>query len=154
MVFWAFHDPENRRRYRMALDVNKDDKLSREELPERLRDGFARADANNDGSISKQEHIAIVSRGQQQAKKGPQSRPVPPEIEALRDIAYADTENARQKLDLFLPKTRTRSRRGASPISITRPSRFGRCRRCGPSPPQTRNEWLSFSMPHATTRPA
>jgi acetyl esterase/lipase len=88
------------------MDANKDGKLSREELPERFRETFSRVDSNTDGAISKEEHLAIAKRGQQQAKKGVQSRPVPPEIEALRDIAYADTENARQKLDLYLPKVR------------------------------------------------
>lgn len=92
------------------LDTNKDGRLSREEMPERLRENFARVDANNDGSISKEEHLAVVSRTRQtqdKAKKdGTQPRPVPPDIEALRDLAYADTDNPRQKLDLYLPKAR------------------------------------------------
>jgi acetyl esterase/lipase len=96
------------------MDVNKDGKLSREELPERFRENFSRVDTNNDGSISKEEHLAILKRSQQQTKKGVQARPVPPEIEALRDIAYADTENARQKLDLYLPKVR----KGDKPLPV------------------------------------
>jgi len=92
------------------LDTNKDGKLSREEMPERLRETFARVDANSDGSISKEEHLAVLSRtrqAQDKAKKdGTQPRPVPPDIEALRDLAYADTDNSRQKLDLYLPKAR------------------------------------------------
>jgi len=96
------------------LDANKDGKLTREEMPERFRENFSRADTNNDGGISKEEHLSILQRAQQQAKKGAQARPVPPEIEALRDIAYADTENARQKLDLYLPK----ARKGDKPLPV------------------------------------
>jgi acetyl esterase/lipase len=89
-----------------VLDVNKDGKLSREELPERFRSGFTRADTNNDGGISKEEHQAVISRGQQQVKKSMTARALPPGIEALRDLPYAETENPRQKLDLYLPKER------------------------------------------------
>ncbi|WP_146851063.1 alpha/beta hydrolase fold domain-containing protein [Brevifollis gellanilyticus] len=94
-----------------ALDTNKDGKLSKEEMPERFRENFSRVDANSDGSISKEEHVAVLTRSQQrqdQAKKkdGSQPRPVPEGIEAQRDLAYADTDNPRQKLDLYLPKAR------------------------------------------------
>ena len=92
------------------LDTNKDGKLSREEMPERLRENFSRVDSNSDGSISKEEHMVVLNRTQQRQDKtkkgGPQPQPVPPEIEALRDLAYADTDNPRQKLDLYLPKAR------------------------------------------------
>jgi acetyl esterase/lipase len=97
-----------------VMDVDKDGKLSRTELPERFREGFARADTNNDGSISKEEHLAVVNRGQQQAKKGAQTRPLPPGVEALRDLPYAETDNPRQKLDLFLPK----ARKGDKPLPV------------------------------------
>jgi acetyl esterase/lipase len=97
-----------------VMDVDKDGKLSRTELPERFREGFARADTNNDGSISKEEHLAVVNRSQQQAKKGAQTRPLPPGVEALRDLPYAKTDNPRQKLDLFLPK----SRKGDQPLPV------------------------------------
>ena len=36
----------------------------------------------------------------------PQALPVPPSVEAKLDLAYAGTENVRQRLDLFLPKNR------------------------------------------------
>lgn len=93
-----------------ALDTNKDGKLSKEEMPERFRENFSRVDSNGDGAISKEEHVAVLGRSQQRqdtGKKGaPQPRPVPPEIEAMRDLPYADTDNPRQKLDLYLPKAR------------------------------------------------
>lgn len=97
-----------------VMDVNKDGKLSREELPERFRGGFTRADTNNDGGISKEEHLAVISRGQQQAKKSTTARALPPGIEALRDLPYAEPENPRQKLDLFLPK----DRKGEKPLPV------------------------------------
>lgn len=97
-----------------VMDVNKDGKLSRMELPERFREGFARADTNNDGSISKEEHLAVVNRGQQQTKNGAQGRPLPPGVEALRDLPYAETDNPRQKLDLFLPK----AHKGDKPLPV------------------------------------
>ncbi|MCA1962778.1 MAG: alpha/beta hydrolase fold domain-containing protein [Prosthecobacter sp.] len=92
------------------MDVDKNGRLSREELPERLRANFDRVDTNGDGAISREEHEAVVNRmrQQQQAGKGapPQARALPPEIEALRDLPYAGTDNPRQKLDLYLPKVR------------------------------------------------
>ncbi|MES2593787.1 MAG: alpha/beta hydrolase fold domain-containing protein [Verrucomicrobiota bacterium] len=101
-----------------ALDTNKDGKMSREEMPERFRDNFSRVDANSDGSISKEEHIAVLTRSQQRqdkaSKGGPQPRPVPEGIEALRDLAYAGTDNPRQKLDLYLPK----ARKGDKPLPV------------------------------------
>jgi acetyl esterase/lipase len=87
------------------VDLNQDGKISREELPERLRANFDRADADKDGGISKAEHIAALTRMAGQANKAG-ARQIPADIEAFLDLPYADTENARQKLDLYLPKTR------------------------------------------------
>jgi acetyl esterase/lipase len=87
------------------VDLNQDGKISREELPERLRANFDRADADKDGGISKAEHIAALTRMAGQAKKSG-ARQIPADIEAFLDLPYADTDNPRQKLDLFLPKNR------------------------------------------------
>lgn len=86
-------------------DLNKDGKLTREELPERFRANFDRVDANKDGSISKDEHIAALARQKGQIRKGG-TRAVPADIESQIDLPYADTDNPRQKLDLYLPKVR------------------------------------------------
>ncbi|MEQ1751035.1 MAG: carboxylesterase, partial [Prosthecobacter sp.] len=81
-------------------DINKDGKLNREELPERFRANFDRVDANKDGGISKEEHITAFTRQQGQAKKGG-ARAVPADIESHLDLPYAETDNPRQKLDLY-----------------------------------------------------
>lgn len=83
------------------LDQNHDGKISKEEMPERLRPNFDRVDSNHDGGISKEEHLAVVGN-----RKNAGPAQLPEGIEALRDLAYADTDNPRQKLDLYLPKTR------------------------------------------------
>jgi len=88
-------------------DKNGDGKLSREELPERLRRNFDRVDANRDGSISLEEHRAAAQRlAERTAQRGgPARSPDAPEgVIAKRDIPYAGTDNPRQKLDLYLPK--------------------------------------------------
>jgi len=88
-----------------VTDANKDGKLSPEELPERLRPNIGRVDTNKDGFISREEHMAFAGKAQQgRPAVGP--RPLPPGVEAKLDLAYANTENPRQKLDLYLPKLR------------------------------------------------
>lgn len=86
-------------------DINKDGRLTREELPERFRANFDRVDANKDGSISKDEHITALARQKGQIKRGGM-RAIPADIESHLDLPYAETENPRQKLDLYLPKVR------------------------------------------------
>lgn len=86
------------------VDANKDGQLSKEELPERLRGNFSRVDTDNDGFISKAEHQAVLARSQSAAKSAAK-KPIPSGITAHLDLPYADTENPRQRLDLYLPKT-------------------------------------------------
>lgn len=81
-------------------DKNKDGKLSKEELPEGARRNFAKADKNSDGSISLAEHEVFRNRGRQAAAQANQN------ITLKRDLAYAGTDNPRQKLDLLLPNKR------------------------------------------------
>ena len=56
------------------MDANKDGKLSRDELPERIRENFARIDANGDGSVSVEE-FAQIGR---QFGKAPPAAPTSP----------------------------------------------------------------------------
>ncbi|MDP7286894.1 MAG: alpha/beta hydrolase fold domain-containing protein [Phycisphaerae bacterium] len=82
-------------------DRNSDGKLTRDELPAGARKNFGRVDTDKNGFISVKEHSAFLSR-----KRPGRQRPQPKGIDITRDIAYADNDNPRQKLDLFLPKTR------------------------------------------------
>lgn len=87
------------------LDQNHDGKISREELPEALRPNFDRVDTNHDGGISPDEHLAVIGG----ARGAPGNKGNPPDlsgIEVLRDLPYAETENPRQRLDVYLPKAR------------------------------------------------
>lgn len=88
------------------MDLNHDGQLDRQELPDRLRAHFDRVDTDKSGSISKAEHLKALSRSKgPDAKTSP--RTIPSGIEALLDLPYADSDNPRQKLDLYLPKTRS-----------------------------------------------
>lgn len=85
------------------LDANSDGFLTPNELPQNLRPNFDRADRNQDGKISKEEHLAIISRNQR-SNNAKAAHPLADQIEILRNQAYADTDNSRQQLDLYLPK--------------------------------------------------
>ncbi len=94
-------------------DQDGDGKLTRDELPEPMRGMFERVDTDHDGFITTEEDAAFRARNrdakQRAAKQGAQSAPgggapVPDSMEAIRDIPYAETDNRRQALDLYLPK--------------------------------------------------
>jgi len=88
-----------------AWDKNGDGQLTKEELPPNVRQNFEQADANNDGIISREEDSAFRRRAVQSSNASRQSR-TPASIEVKSDLAYAGTDNLRQKLDLFFPKKR------------------------------------------------
>jgi acetyl esterase/lipase len=88
-----------------AWDKNGDGQLTKEELPPNVRQNFEQADANNDGIISREEDSAFRRRAVQSSNASRQSR-TPASIEVKSDLAYAGTDNSRQKLDLFFPKKR------------------------------------------------
>ena len=88
-----------------AWDKNGDGQLNKEELPPNVRQNFEKADANNDGMISRKEDSAFRRRTDQRSNAPRQSR-TPANIEVKPDLAYAGTDNPRQKLDLFFPKKR------------------------------------------------
>ncbi|MEQ1825504.1 MAG: alpha/beta hydrolase fold domain-containing protein [Pirellula sp.] len=89
------------------LDANRDGSLSPDELPANLKPNFARVDANRDGKISKEEHLAFVNRNQQPNDANNRTHPIADKIETILNRAYAETDNPRQRLDLYLPKKRT-----------------------------------------------
>ena len=82
-------------------DRNKDGKLSRSELPRFAQANFERVDSDKDGFISLAEHRAFLNRPRQQNRPGASER-----IQIHSDLRYAKTENARQTLDLYLPRKR------------------------------------------------
>jgi acetyl esterase/lipase len=87
-------------------DRNHDGRLTRDELPEGARANFERADTNGDGFISPEEDRRFVQNAPGPQAKGQMSMPrIPDSVRAELDIAYATTENPRQRLDLYLPKT-------------------------------------------------
>ncbi len=88
-----------------AWDKNGDGQLTKEELPPNVRQNFEKADANNDGMISRKEDSAFRRRAVQRSNAPRQSR-TPANIEVKSDLAYAGTDNPRQKLDLFFPEKR------------------------------------------------
>lgn len=86
-------------------DKNSDGQLTKEELPPNIRKNFEKADANSDGVISREEDSAFRRRAAQRGNAPRQARTLA-NIEVKADLAYAGTDNPRQKLDLFLPKKR------------------------------------------------
>ncbi len=99
--------PRQTQRFR-NWDKNGDGELTRDELPERIRQNFDRVDANSDGVITPDEDKAFRDRGRGAVKR-PSGRRVrqavqmPDSIKVVRDIAYAETDNPRQRLDLYRP---------------------------------------------------
>lgn len=88
-----------------AWDKNSDGQLTKEELPPNIRKNFEKVDANSDGVISRDEDSAFRRRAVQRGNAPRQTRTLA-NIEVKADLAYTGSDNARQKLDLFLPKKR------------------------------------------------
>jgi len=96
-------------------DTNQDGRLSREELPERIRPNFDRVDRNGDGFISLEEHRAVGRRQRQQGtRQQPNVARQWSNVEIKRDLPYAGTDDPRQRLDLYLPK----ERKSAGPLPV------------------------------------
>jgi acetyl esterase/lipase len=87
-----------------AWDKNRDGKLAPDELPEQARKNFNRVDRDGNGFISREEDAALRNRDSQ--KQRPGKTAAPENIGIVSDISYANNENPRQTLDLFLPKER------------------------------------------------
>ncbi|MEO0414758.1 MAG: alpha/beta hydrolase [Verrucomicrobiota bacterium] len=85
----------------MLLDTNGDDKLSKQEMPERMRSYFDDVDSDGDGFVDRKEIVGLARQMMQSA--GPQTE-ISEEITVQRDIAYREGHD-RWKLDLYLPKS-------------------------------------------------
>ncbi len=81
-------------------DKNKDNKLSKDELPNNAKRNFEIVDTDKSGFISLKEHIGYLIRDK---GKRQQPRRSVEGYKVMRNISYAGTDNARQTLDLALP---------------------------------------------------
>lgn len=93
------------------LDKNGDGFITADELPEDKRANLKDIDRDGDGKISLKEHLAVFAGRPQPVapdagRKGGK-QPAPDTVESMLNIAYADNDNPRQALDLFLPKKRS-----------------------------------------------
>ena len=85
------------------LDRDGDGRLSRDEIPPLLRQRFERLDRNSDGFLDVAELGAIRPAIPPRMDSTPA---LAPNIEAIWDIPYADSDEPRQRLDLLLPRER------------------------------------------------
>jgi len=79
-----------------SFDVNKDGKLSKEEVPERMQGIFARADADNDGILTREELTKATAT---QERRGERGDGPPPDLifralDANQDGALSEAEIA------------------------------------------------------------
>ena len=85
------------------LDRNQDGKLSKEEFPADRLSLFDKLDANGDGFVTSEEQQRSLSKKRPKKDKD-RTAAVPDTVRVERDVPYADTDNPRQRLDLYLPK--------------------------------------------------
>ena len=85
-------------------DANGDGQLVKREIPRELQVNFPRVDADGDGFITLEEHLAFLN-----ADSRPQAQPfrLPATIDARPDLSYAANEHPRQRVDVLLPRNRS-----------------------------------------------
>ncbi|HEY2413942.1 MAG TPA: alpha/beta hydrolase fold domain-containing protein [Pirellulaceae bacterium] len=81
-------------------DANKDGKVTREEMPAWFKDSFDAIDTNKDGVITSDEEQKFRPTNPQ----GPNAQ-IPNTVRSIPDLPYAATDNPKQRLDLYLPKS-------------------------------------------------
>jgi acetyl esterase/lipase len=84
------------------MDRNKDGKISRDELPERMRRVFDRVDRDKDGAITPAEDVAFRTARARQG--GGRRRPAPPEPD-YANVKYGP--HGRNVFDLWLAESET-----------------------------------------------
>ena len=82
-------------------DINQNNQIELSELPKYARKNFNQADQNNDQSISLKEHFFYLAKDK--------NKDTEKKFRVLTGIPYANTNNQRQTLDLFLPLKRGKS---------------------------------------------
>lgn len=85
------------------LDRNQDGKLSKEEFPQDRLSLFDKLDVNDDGFVTSEEQQRSLTKNRLKKDKE-RAAAVPDTVRVERDLPYADTDNPRQRLDLYLPK--------------------------------------------------
>ena len=83
-------------------DQNNDGQISRQELPQKHLKYFDRADTDKNGFLSKAELDAFAGRDSRNRAKNTRQLE---NITSRLDLPYANTENPRQRLDLYLPQS-------------------------------------------------
>jgi len=74
-------------------DTNRNGVLSRDELPNYAKKNFNKVDVDNDHLISIDEHLSYLGKDFSKNKN----------FKFIYDLAYADSNNPRQTLDLIIP---------------------------------------------------
>ena len=74
-------------------DINRNGVLSRDELPNYAKKNFNKVDIDNDHLISIDEHLSYLGKDFSKNKN----------FKFIYDLAYADSNNPRQTLDLIIP---------------------------------------------------
>ncbi len=85
-------------------DTDKDGKLSRAEMPERLRGAFDRVDANRDGFIDLDEDAAFRRRRAKNRDARSRGPRLPAGVVAHRDLEYGTPGVVAQRLDIYTPE--------------------------------------------------
>lgn len=84
------------------LDRNQDGELSREDFPQKRLSLFDKLDADGDGFVTSDERQRATKKPGKKDKT--KAAVVPDSVRVERDVPYADSDNPRQRLDLYLPK--------------------------------------------------
>jgi len=82
------------------LDTDGDGRVTLGELPADLPPAMTRADIDGDGAISLEEFVI-----QDLDRAGASRIPLSENVRVVSHLPYAATEDARQRLDIYLPKT-------------------------------------------------
>lgn len=82
-----------------ALDANHDGKVTLDELPPMMAMALKLHDLDKDGAVSLAEYVDFDLDPNAEGH-----RPLPANVKVAADLAYADTADPRQTLDIYLPK--------------------------------------------------
>ncbi len=83
----------------LRWDKNKDNRLTRDELPSAIRGNFDRVDTDRSGWISPGEHFRFLNRN-----ADPSTSAIA-DIKTLKNLVYVKQGHERHRLDLYLPQS-------------------------------------------------